>query len=266
MNNKRVNNSKTSSKKLNHKKQAKRKTKKLIAKIVCLTLVMLMLIGQIRVAFANPSFIVCIDPGHQAKGDPKTEPSAPGSGARKARVSSGTSGVATKNPEYKVNLEAGLILEEMLKQKGYEVVMTRKTNEVNISNAERAQVANNAKANMTIRLHCDSIDNGGKTGAVILIPAKTSKYTQGIYEASEKYATMLKASLSEAGVKVNGIFERSDMTGFNYSTVPVVILEMGFMSNWNEDKMLGSKEYQTKLMSAVTKSMEQYQKETSKVN
>ena len=36
----------------------------------------------------KPSFIVCIDPGHQAKGDGKSEAVAPGSGQRKARVSS----------------------------------------------------------------------------------------------------------------------------------------------------------------------------------
>ena len=217
------------------------------------------LLGQIKPIYAKENFIVCIDPGHQAKGDPKGEPIAPGSGSRKARVASGTAGVGTKKPEYAVNMEAGLILKSLLEQKGYKVVMTRETNEVNISNVERAQVANAAKADMTIRLHCDSIGNSGKSGAVLIVPSKTGKYTAGIYPASFKYAECLKKSLQDSGVKVNGIFERSDMTGFNWSQVPVVIFEMGFMSNWNEDRMLSDPQYQMKLMQAVVTALDAYQ-------
>lgn len=226
----------------------------------------IMLVSQVQVAFAKQPFVVCIDPGHQAKGDPKGEPIAPGSGNKKARVSSGTSGVATKKPEYAVNLEAGLILKSLLEEKGYKVVMTRETNEVNISNAERAQVANQAQANMTIRLHCDSINNGGKSGAVLLIPSQTGKYTAGIHGESKAYAEFLKAALAQSGVKVNGIFERSDMTGFNWSKVPVVIFEMGFMSNWNEDRMLSDKAYQTKLMKAVVSAIEAYENKANPKN
>lgn len=216
------------------------------------------LLGQIKPMYAKENFVVCIDPGHQAKGDPKGEPVAPGSGSRKARVASGTAGVGTKKPEYAVNMEAGLILKGLLEQKGYKVVMTRETNDVNISNVERAQVANNAKADMTIRLHCDSIANSGKSGTVLIVPSKTGKYTAGIYPASFKYAECLKKALQDSGVKVNGIFERSDMTGFNWSQVPVVIFEMGFMSNWNEDRMLCDPNYQTKLMQAVVTAIDAY--------
>lgn len=223
----------------------------------------IMLLGVILLSspsklFAKENFVVCIDPGHQEKGDPKGEPVAPGSSNKKARVSSGTAGVGTKKAEYLVNLEAGLILRDLLTEKGFTVVMTRDTNEVNISNMERAQVANNAHADMTIRLHCDSIGNGGKSGAVLIVPSKSGKCTEGIYAPSYAYAELLKEELTKSGVKVNGIFERGDMTGFNWSQVPVVIFEMGFMSNWNEDRMLCDKAYQTKLMQAVTSALEAY--------
>ena len=207
---------------------------------------------------ASQPFIVCIDPGHQAKGDGKSEPIAPGSGQRKARVSSGTAGVGTKKAEYVVNLEASLLLKEMLTEKGYKVCMTRESHDVNISNAERAQLANGQGAHMTIRIHCDSIANGGKTGATLLIPSKTSKYTSSIYDKSYAYADILKTKLKEKGVKVNGIFERADMTGFNWSRVPVVIFEMGFMSNYNEDHMLSDPNYQRKLMEAVVEALDAY--------
>lgn len=215
-------------------------------------------------AQVEKQFIVCIDPGHQAKGDSRPESIAPGSGQKKARVSSGTAGVATKKAEYVVNLEASLKLKDILEGKGYQVIMTRETHDVNISNAERAERANHANANLAIRIHCDSIDNGGKTGATILVPAKESKYTTGIYEQSYAYATTLQEALKASGVKVNGIFERGDMTGFNWSRVPVVILEMGFMSNYNEDQMLSDPNYQTKLMEAVAVALDKYAQSISK--
>lgn len=230
----------------------------LFKKVMIYTLLVTTLVGQSPKLWAKQNFVVCIDPGHQAKGDPKGEPIAPGSSSKKARVASGTAGVGTKKPEYAVNMEAGIILKELLTQKGYQVVMTRETNEVNVSNVERAEIANKAKADMTIRLHCDSIGNSGKTGSVLIVPAKTGKYTAGIYPASYQYAECLKKALQDSGVKVNGIFERSDMTGFNWSKVPVVIFEMGFMSNWNEDRMLCDKAYQTKLMTAVVSAIEAY--------
>lgn len=209
-------------------------------------------------------FIVCIDAGHQAKGDPRPEPVAPGSGQSKARVSSGTAGVATKKAEYIVNLEASMILKDILQKKGYEVIMTRETHDVKLSNIERAQIANKANADITIRIHCDSISNGGKSGASILVPAKNGKYTKEIYEKSNMYAENLKGSLKEKGVNVLGIFERNDITGFNWSKVPVVILEMGFMSNWNEDQMLATTSYQTKLMEATADAIDKYKENVSK--
>lgn len=207
---------------------------------------------------SKDEFIICIDPGHQSKGDPKGEPIAPGSSNKKPRVSSGTAGVGTKKPEYVVNLEASMILKKLLEDKGFKVVMTREEHEVNLSNAERAEIANNSNANLAIRIHCDSLSDGGKSGATILIPSKDSKFTTAIYEESKKYAEFLSNELKSSNVKVNGVFERADITGFNWSKVPVVILEMGFMSNWTEDRMLSDPNYQNKLMECVVNSVEEY--------
>nr|WP_302600013.1 N-acetylmuramoyl-L-alanine amidase [uncultured Cellulosilyticum sp.] len=235
-------------------------TKQKLKYAIYILLVVVMSITSVPRIWAKEHFVVCIDPGHQAKGDPKGEPIAPGSENKKARVASGTTGVATKKPEYAVNLEAALILKDLLMQKGYEVVMTREVNEVNVSNVERAEIANKAQADMTIRLHCDSIGNGGKSGAVLIVPSKAGTHTAGIYKPSYDYAQLLKKTLEGKGVKVNGIFERGDMTGFNWSKVPVVIFEMGFMSNWNEDRMLSDKGYQQKLMEAVVEALDEYNK------
>ncbi len=206
----------------------------------------------------DKSFVVCIDAGHQQKGDSKTEAIAPDSPHKKARVSSGTEGVGTKKAEYVVNLEAAMILKELLEAENITVVMTRETHDVNISNAERAEISNKANANITVRLHCDSISNSSKTGATILVPSDTNQNTKAIYEDSHAFAELLKCTLADKGVKVNGIFKREDMTGFNWSRVPVVVLEMGFMSNWNEDQMLSNPAYQKKLMEAVVEAVKGY--------
>lgn len=207
---------------------------------------------------SEQKYLICIDPGHQEKGDGKLEPVAPGSSSQKARVSSGTAGVATKKPEYILNLETSIVLKHILEGKGYNVIMTRETNDVNISNSERAMFANENKADMVIRIHADSIDNSGKTGASILIPQEGGKYTAPIFEESNKCATLVEKTMKGSGINVNGIFQRGDLTGFNWSKVPVILVEMGFMSNYNEDLMMSNPDYQRKLMQSIADGVEEY--------
>lgn len=203
-------------------------------------------------------FLICIDPGHQEKGDSNLEPIAPGSYQKKARVSSGATGISTKKPEYILNLEASLVLKHILEDKGYNVTMTRETNDVNISNSERAIYANEQNADMVIRIHADSLNNSSKTGASILVPGKESEYTKSIYSSSNECAKLVKQNMDNTGIKVNGIFERNDLTGFNWSKVPVILVEMGFLSNYNEDEMMSNPEYQKKLMQSIANGLDSY--------
>ena len=206
----------------------------------------------------SQKLLICIDPGHQAKGDWKSEPIGPGSSYQKARVSSGTVGISTKKPEYVLNLEASEILKHILMSKGFEVIMTRETHDVNISNMERATLANDKNANMVIRIHADGSDNTSITGASLLVPSQKGKYTSSIFEASYECADLIKNKMDNGGFKVNGVFERDDLTGFNWSKVPVVLVEMGFMSNYNEDQMMSNKDYQKKMMQSIADGVEDY--------
>jgi N-acetylmuramoyl-L-alanine amidase len=206
----------------------------------------------------NNKYLIFIDPGHQAKGDQNPEPIGPGSPYQKARVSSGTEGIATKKPEYILNLEASIVLKHILEGKGYTVMMSRETHDVNISNSERAIMANEKNADLAIRIHADSLDNSSKTGASILIPEEGGKYTAPIFEESNDCAGFIKTNMQNAGIGLNGIFQRGDLTGFNWSKVPVVLIEMGFMSNYNEDQMMSNPDYQKKLMQSVADGVEEY--------
>jgi len=68
--------------------------------------------GSGSAARSNSGELICIDPGHQLKGNPGLEEVAPGSSTKKPKVSSGTRGVATKKYEYQLTLEVGLKLRD----------------------------------------------------------------------------------------------------------------------------------------------------------
>ena len=61
-------------------------------------------------------YVICIDPGHQAKGDMSQEPVGPGSSETKFKVSWGTQGVSTNIPEYELTLSASKVLKSYLEQ------------------------------------------------------------------------------------------------------------------------------------------------------
>ncbi|MDY4575531.1 MAG: N-acetylmuramoyl-L-alanine amidase [Intestinibacter sp.] len=206
----------------------------------------------------NQQYIICIDPGHQTKGDMSEEPVGPGSSETKFKVSWGTQGVSTNIPEYELNLQASKILKQYLEDMGFKVIMTRETNDVNITNSERAIFANENNADLVIRIHADGSEDSSVNGASLHIPASNGKYTAKIYEESNKCAKIIFSDMKEAGFKVNNIYERSDLTGFNWSEVPAVLVEMGFMSNPEEDEKMAEKSYQEKMMKAVAEATQTY--------
>ena len=107
---------------------------------------------------------VCIDPGHQLKGNSSTEPVGPGSDEMKAKVSSGTAGTVTGITEYQFNLDISLALRKELEARGYQVIMTHTTNEVDLSNVDRAEIANDAEVDAFVRIHANSSSNAAAHG------------------------------------------------------------------------------------------------------
>jgi N-acetylmuramoyl-L-alanine amidase len=211
-------------------------------------------------ASAKSKPVICIDAGHQSKGNNAKEPVGPGSQTLKAKVSSGTQGVATGKPEYKLTLEVALKLERAL-QNDYKIIMIRRTNDVNISNSERATRCNQADANLTLRLHADGSDNRSIQGMSFLYPSTTSSFTKNIASQSLEITKILsQAVLKETQASSRGIIPRSDLTGFNWSKVPVVLIEMGFMTNPKEDKTLSETAYQDKIVKGIKKGLDSYYK------
>lgn len=206
----------------------------------------------------TPKKTVAIDAGHQEKGDSSTEPIGPGASTKKAKVAGGTSGIYTKVPEYKLTLSVAKKLKQELINRGYKVVMIRSKNDVNISNSERAKKANES-SDICIRLHADGANDSSVSGASALCPSTSNKYVGKLGKASKKLSEcVLNSMCSETGAKNRGISLRDDLTGTNWSTIPVTLIEMGFMTNKTEDFNMQKKEYQKKLAKGMAKGVEKY--------
>lgn len=182
--------------------------------------------------------IIGIDPGHQSKGNHETEPVRPDSSDMKAKCSSGTR-VPGGMHEYAVNLEVGLRVQAQLLEWGATVVMTRESNDVDISNIERAQTFNAANTDYALRLHCNGTNNAAKAGAFILVPY-TNPYKEDCQRAAQ---LLLDAYCAATGAANLGLTERNDQTGFNWCERMIINIEMGHMTNPEEGERLSDPAY-----------------------
>lgn len=205
--------------------------------------------------------LVVIDPGHQRKGNYDKEPNGPGSEELKAKVSSGTQGVSTGIPEYKLTLAVSLYLKEELLARGYEVIMTRETHDIDISNVERAMIANEAEADAFIRVHADSSTNSSAKGVLTICQTPENPYNSEWYEESYQLSKLVLEEVVKAtGAKKRFVWETDTMTGINWTTVPTTILEMGFMSNPEEDELMATEEYRKTIAIGVANAIDLYLK------
>jgi N-acetylmuramoyl-L-alanine amidase len=203
--------------------------------------------------------VVVIDAGHQEITDPKDlEPIGPGSTDMKEKVKGGTTGVATGIPEYKQTLAISLRLRDKLQAAGIKVVMIRTTNNVNIANSRRAIIGNEARAALVVRVHLDSFSDSSARGISTLYPAGNLWVKPIEVESRRAAALVQRATAKATGANDRGLFPRADMSGFNYSKVPTIIVECAFMSNPDDDRLVATPAYQDKLATGMSAGVLQY--------
>ncbi len=203
--------------------------------------------------------LVVIDPGHQRKANYETEPNGPGSSVMKAKTAAGTYGSASKLSEGELNLTVSLQLREALERRGYRVLMTREHQDVNLSNIQRAKFANDAGADIVIRIHANGSTDSSVHGAETICMTRNSPFNPGLYAKSRALSDEIVNHLcARTGAKNKGVWETDTMTGINWSAVPVTIVEMGYMTNPAEDRNMASPSYQEKIVQGICDGVDAY--------
>jgi N-acetylmuramoyl-L-alanine amidase len=185
--------------------------------------------------------LICLDPGH---GTPpgigaQREPIGPGSRVTKVKDGGGAP------HEAEAVLAIARRTRTLLLRRGYRVAMTRTGPTYRGGNIERARFCNRRRAALMLRIHADGSTDSSRRGASMLYPARHRGWTDDVYGPSRRAARAIQRSLVAAtGARDLGLVERSDLTGFNWADVPVVLAETGFMTNPTEGRLLRTSAYQ----------------------
>ena len=204
---------------------------------------------------------IAIDPGHQGPNVnmSEKEPLGPGSTEMKVKATGGTQGRFTGVPEYELNMEISRQLQTELEKRGYQVMLTRQDHETAISNKERAELATQWGADIYVRIHGNGSEDSSVHGAMSMVPSKDNPFVSHLHEKSYALGkAVIQAYCDACGMKNNGVQLFDNMTGINWSSVPVIILEMGFMTNETDDKNMQNAEYQERMVQGIANGIDTY--------
>lgn len=193
-------------------------------------------------AASRKNKVVCINAGHGTSGGgnvktlchpdgtPKVTGGTTGAGATTAvAVSSGMT-FADGTAEAKATLAMAKIMKDRILAQGYDVLMIRESDDVQLDNVARTVIANN-NADCHISLHWDSTTSD-KGVFYMSVPSNASYRAMApvasIWQEHNRLGNALVAGLKGAGNKVfSGGSMEMDLTQTSYSTIPSIDIELG---------------------------------------
>lgn len=206
-----------------------------------IALIFISIICEFSYAESLTGKVIVVDPGHAVK-NPKGE-----------IINSGCKSIlGTKELDMVVDISE--MLGEMLLQKGATVYFTRDRNNFwrtgnsqDEDNKTRAEFANSKNAYVFLRIHCNWSQRRTKRGILVLWYKPDSK----------KIAESISEELKKTGLIIETA-KRQHLIGFEYSKVPAVLIEYGYLSNKEDEKLLKTREYIQKISKAVIDGLEKY--------
>ena len=205
-------------------------------------------------------FKVLLDAGHGCSGN-YVEPKYKGASDSEVTYensSTGATGVVTKKREGDLTLEIALKLQKKLQNLGADVLMIRTKKTTPMSLVQRAEYGNKHKVDLAFRIHADGLDDQSVNGASTLYPS-AEHINNKIAERSKNIASIIQREyIKSTGLADRGTVERNDLVGFNFTTVPCILLELGFMTNPEEDRKMSDKKFQEKMVDGITNGMIAY--------
>lgn len=180
--------------------------------------------------------VIVLDPGHGG--------SQPGA--------SSPNGIKEKD----LNLKISLKVEAALKQLGYNVIMTRDS-DTTVGLYERPGKANGIYADIFVSIHANSSTSPTPSGIEVLY----SPATTGTNKKVDQYplAKMVMDEILKAtGAKERGVIKRPDLVVIREANMPAILVEVGFLSNAEEERQITNDSYQNKLVEGIIKGIEKY--------
>ena len=207
--------------------------------------------------------MVAIDASHQGADADLTEeePIGPGSETMRKGFSEGISGTATGLEENELNLEVAVKLKDILEERGYEVFMTREDADTQLSEVERAELVNASDAQILISLHANGGDDSSERGACAQAPSYENPYitdTDLVKKSNALGDIVLQAYCDKTGLTDKGLYNVDSRAQINWSKIPVIVLEMGFMSNTEDDTYMAEDTNQQKMAEGIADGIDLY--------
>ena len=215
-------------------------------------------------ASQDEKIIIAIDASHQEKGGDleKEEPIGPDAEEKAKGFSEGTSGTVSGLTEAELNLSVAEKLKKQLEDRGYEVYMTRDNKESDLSESERAKNVNASGAQILISLHANGGEDSTEKGVEVMAPSYENPYwkdrTGNIKKSNALADIILQSYCEETGLNAKGLYNVDNQILLNWSEIPSVVLEMGFMSNESDDAYMAEEEHQQEMAEGIADGIDLY--------